>query len=288
VNKTPPLFDTVAMEDIEDMNHPRVMGVADEAETVGGDPILMVPDTLAVEAEESEQIVPVPTSKSVALPSFPSAEPVVVANPAAVQKFTRPKVLPIQIQFVLDLPSLEEFQKIITIPTVGTELEKAKGMSITCHQDINGVLLPDNNTVNFVMRSLTVWQLRRFGIKFDVPQSQMIKKDQCFVNLMVAFQQNSTSVKTSISKRVAAFQEKLNAMSIATNRLISTLFGSTYKALYAQLNNPKDHSGFEITFGANNKIFWNNVVDSVNSGTGEGGEEGEDTDHKFLLESLCL
>jgi hypothetical protein len=66
VNKTPPLFDTVAMEDIEDMNHPRVMGVADEAETVGGDPILMVPDTLAVEAEESEQIVPVPTSKSVA------------------------------------------------------------------------------------------------------------------------------------------------------------------------------------------------------------------------------
>jgi hypothetical protein len=138
------------------------------------------------------------------------------------------------------------------------------------------------------MRSLTVWQLRRFGIKFDVPQSQMIKKDQCFVNLMVAFQQNSTSVKTSISKRVAAFQEKLNAMSIATNRLISTLFGSTYKALYAQLNNPKDHSGFEITFGANNKIFWNNVVDSVNSGTGEGGEEGEDADHKFLLESLCL
>jgi hypothetical protein len=96
---------------------------------------------------------------------------------------------------------------------------------------------------------------------------------------MVAFQQNSTSVKTSISKQVVANQEKQNAMSIATNRLISTLFELTYKALYAQLSNPKDHSGFEISFGANNKIFWNND---------ESEDEDDGLDGMWLVDFVAM
>jgi hypothetical protein len=205
-----------------------------------------------------------------------AAEPAAVepaaAEPAAAEPRQRPKLLPLQVRFVLDLPSLAEFQKILTIPTVGTELERAEGMSIACRHDHEGALFPGDKSVSFMMRTLTVWQLRLFAAKFEVSQSLMGRREQCFINLMACFLQDPNSVSTSISKRAAALKEKLDKISIGTNRLISTLFSSTYCGLYAQLNNPKDHTGFKITFGPNNKIFWNNVVDSVNGGDNENDE----------------
>jgi hypothetical protein len=173
---------------------------------------------------------------------------------------------------------LEAFQEILTIPTVGTEQDQPEGMTFICRHDSDGTFFADNKTVSFVMKSLTVWQLRLFATKFDVPQSLVMTRKPAFVNLMKAFKQNPNSVKTSITMRAAAIQAKLDGTSIGTNRLISTLFGSTFKELYAQLNNDKNHQGYEITFGANNKIFWNNVVDSVNCGDGE----DEEVKHKLL------
>jgi hypothetical protein len=172
-----------------------------------------------------------------------------------------------------------EFKEILTIPTVGTEQDQAEGTTFICRHDVDGALLADNKTICFAMKSLTVRQLRIFATKFEVPQSLVMKRDQAFLNLMVAFKQNPNSVKMSITKRAAAIQLTLDAKSIGTNHLILTLFGSTFKVLYAQLNNDKDHTGYEITFGANNKIFWNNVVDSVNCGD---GEDEEAVNHKLL------
>jgi hypothetical protein len=221
-------------------------------------------------------VIPAANHQVVVAPATLAAEPAVAAPPVAARA-PRPNVIPIQVQFVLDLPSLREFQTILTIPTVGTELEKAEGMSFKCRQDRQGVLLPGDETVTFAMKSLTVWQLRRFAHKFNVPQSLMVKRSQCFINLMTAFLQNPDSVQANVTRQAAANQIMLDQTSIGTNRLISTLFGSTYRALYAQLNNNKDHADYEITFGANNKIFWNNVVDSVNH-----GDEEEDVKHKLL------
>jgi hypothetical protein len=223
-----------------------------------------------------------PTEPAMAAP-VALAEPVLVARAVAAKKAARPvaprpKVLPIQIRFILDLPSLVEFKKILTIPTVGTELDQAEGMPFICRHDVDGVLLADNKTVPFAMKCLTVWQLRIFATKFQVPQSLVMKRDQAFLSLMVAFKQDPSRLKTSITKRAAAIQLTLDAQSIGTNRLISTLFGSTFKVLYAQLNNDNDHTGYEVTFGANNKIFWNNVVDSVNIEVDEADEDDSDAE----------
>jgi hypothetical protein len=68
----------------------------------------------------------------------------VVAKKAARPVSPCPKVLPIQIRFILDLPSLVAFKKILTIPTVGTELDQAEGMTFICRHGVDGTLLADN------------------------------------------------------------------------------------------------------------------------------------------------
>jgi hypothetical protein len=66
---------------------------------------------------------------------------------------------------------------------------------------------------------------------------------------MKRFKSNPNSVKESMTKNEASRKVTLDAKSVASNRLVSTLFGPYFCDDYSKLNNSKDHKDFEIVFG---------------------------------------
>jgi hypothetical protein len=133
------------------------------------------------------------------------------------------------------------------------------------HNSAEGVYVENLAHVeHYEIRNLVVHQMRKIGQHLGLPLSLLTRRDQCFITLMKRFKSNPNSVKESMTKNEASRKVTLDAKSVASNRLVSTLFGPQFRDDYSKLNNSKNHKDFEIVFGRNNKIFWNDVVDCVN------------------------